>query len=155
MYGYVWNQGIAIRRKTISSFIIIMRISTKIVDSRAGIKPIGPITPNWAPRLLLVVQVHTSTRCRFYREQQLDSTPPKTGPDRRNQLSHMFPLVQLFLGIFFYLKPKYLETLDCNTMGMLHWLLCRHDSKHHMFYKMSVVGIALCLRLVLGAEWLY
>ena len=38
----------------------------------AGIKPIGPIAPNWAPHwsyTLWTDQVHTTTHCRFYREQ--------------------------------------------------------------------------------------
>jgi len=36
---------------------------------RAGLKPIGLIAHNWAPRwsyLLLSVQVHTTTHCRIY-----------------------------------------------------------------------------------------
>jgi hypothetical protein len=49
---------------------------------RAGLKPIEPIAYNWAPcrsYLLHAVQVHTTTRCRFYRE-QLGPTPPIPGP---------------------------------------------------------------------------
>ena len=45
--------------------------------ARTGLKPIGPIGPNQTPQLrgplcryiLSVVQVHTTTHCRFYREQ--------------------------------------------------------------------------------------
>jgi hypothetical protein len=49
---------------------------------RAALTPIEPIAYNWAPcrgYLLHAVQVHTTTRCRFYRE-QLGPTPPMPGP---------------------------------------------------------------------------
>ena len=49
-----------------------------------GIKPIGPITPNWAPHwsyLLLAVGVHAKTHFMFYRE-QFGPAVPKTGPKK-------------------------------------------------------------------------
>jgi hypothetical protein len=48
--------------------------------NRAGIKPIGQITPPCWSYLLLAVQVHTTTHCRFYKEQQMGPSPPKAGP---------------------------------------------------------------------------
>lgn len=49
----------------------------------AGLKPIGPIDPNWAQcrcYLLLAVQVHKTILCRFYRE-QLDPHLPRPALD--------------------------------------------------------------------------
>jgi hypothetical protein len=63
---------------------------------RAGLKLIEQIAPNWAPgcltwvaragvTLFSAVKVHTTTHCRFYRE-QLVPTPHKAGP------GSMYPL---------------------------------------------------------------
>ena len=43
-----------------------------VIDNRADLIPIPPIAPNWASRwsyILSAIQVHTTTHCRFYREQ--------------------------------------------------------------------------------------
>jgi hypothetical protein len=44
-----------------------------LVRARAGLKPIIPTAPNLAPHwsyLLSAVQIHATTHCRFYKEQQ-------------------------------------------------------------------------------------
>ena len=50
------------------------------MNSWAGLKPIAP---NWVLQLLLSVQVHTTTHCRLYIQQELGTAPPKPGPDEQ------------------------------------------------------------------------
>jgi hypothetical protein len=66
--------------------------------SRVGLKPIGPIAPNWAPYwsyLLSAVQVHITTHRRFYRE-QLGLGLPKSCPKSLARLSEGTGLNMIF-----------------------------------------------------------
>ena len=56
------------------------------IGGQASLKPIAP---NWAPRFIYsrLFQVHTTTHCRVYREQQLSPSPPKAAPVSNHQQS--------------------------------------------------------------------
>ena len=63
--------------KLYGDILVVICLSFPHYMARTGLKPIGPIGSNQTPQLrgplcryiLSVVQVHTTTHCRFYREQ--------------------------------------------------------------------------------------
>ena len=70
IHGHCWH--IYKWMKLLTHFTHLLPPFKMIIDSRADLKPIPSIVPNWASRwsyIFSAIQVHTTTHCRFYREQ--------------------------------------------------------------------------------------
>lgn len=123
--------AISAKRKSTFHLITLNTIFLTYTGSRAGIKLIGTIAPNWAScwsYILPAVQLHKATHCRFHRE-RLGPVPPKAGPDGWKPRPDM---VQAF-------SKKWWVESDCTAPNLLlplrlkgYLILANHFGLNHI-----------------------
>jgi len=88
------------------------------------------------PHLLSAIQVHTTTHCRFYREQQLGHAPPKIDPGYGYLITNL------------HFVFKYTQKTHTNLVFILNGYLTT-------FLAPYIAGLTSVLTVTKQASWLY